>query len=254
MARLIWNASYGLDLRDFNLSSLYYGTSYTSKSTVFAVNYSYLSFRDEFRGYGFTYDAKGVPNGGTVTSYAGFLSGKKLGSIDGMNIPIVKFAKAAGTASRSDDFGIYKLALAGNDTIAGGKAGDRIEGFGGDDKLAGGIGADRLYGGTGADTFIFKSVRDSAVDKTGRDTIFDFSAKQKDKIDLSGIDANIMRAGNQAFTFIAKQDFHNKPGELRYETVKGYTYIYGDVNGDGQADFSIQLKGAISLAKSYFIL
>lgn len=254
MARLVWNASHGLDLRDFNLSSLYYGTGYTSTSTIFAVNYSYISFRDEFRGSGFTYDSSGVPTGGTVAYYAGLHKGKKLGFIDGMSVPMVKFAQAAATKSRSDDFATYKSAFVGNDTIIGGKAGDRLEGFGGNDRITGGGGADRLYGGAGADTFIFKSVRDSSAAPSGADTIFDFSAKQKDKIDLSAIDANTGRAGNQAFTFIGKQEFHNKPGELRYERVGGYTHIEGDVNGDGVADFSLHLKGIMTVTKSYFLL
>ena len=59
----------------------------------------------------------------------------------------------------------------------------------------------------------------------GRDRIHDFSRNGGDKINLSGIDANTVREGNQAFTFIGKSDFHEKAGELRYEKVAGQTYV-----------------------------
>jgi Ca2+-binding RTX toxin-like protein len=143
---------------------------------------------------------------------------------------------------------------AGNDIVDGGIGNDIVKGDTGIDKLIGGAGADRLYGGAGNDTFVFKSIAHSTVDAGGRDMIVDFSLRQKDKIDLKGIDANSLAKGNQAFKFIGKQDFHNKAGELRYEKAGGFTYVEGDVNGDGNADFSIALKGGLNLSKGYFIL
>ena len=120
--------------------------------------------------------------------------------------------------------------------------------------LTGGIGADKLSGGAGTDRFVFTSVKDSTVASTGRDTIEDFSRKARDKIDLSAIDANTLLKGNQAFSFIGTDAFHNKAGELRYETMSGQTYVYGDVDGDGVADFSAQLQGTHTVSKAYFIL
>jgi len=255
MATLTWNDSSGFNLADLNLSYLAYGLDYTWKSTVFAVKYTYSgSSRDEFRGSGFTYNANGVPTGGTVTSYASYDAGKKIGSLSGVSIAVTKLVKAASTSSVSDDRKIFKSLLGGNDKITGGSGDDKLEGFGGNDMLYGRQGADRLYGGAGADAFTFKSVRDSTVDAEGRDTIYDFKASQKDRIDLRAIDANTTKGGNQAFSFIGKKDFHSKAGELRYEKYGSGVLVSGDVDGDGNADFSILVKGVSSLSKGYFIL
>jgi len=114
------------------------------------------------------------------------------------------------------------------------------------------VGADRLYGGTGADTFLFLSEKHSTM--SSRDMIYDFSHSQGDKIGLSVIDANIDRAGNQAFIFIGEKAFSGNTQELRYSNVNGDTYVYGDTNGDKKADFSIQLDKTIELVKGDFIL
>ncbi len=255
MATLTWNDSAGFNLADLNLSYLAYGIDYTQASSRFVVKYNYSgSSRDEFRGSGFTYNADGIPTGGTVTSYASYDAGKKVGSLSGTSIAVTSLVKAALTGSVSDDRKVFKSLLAGNDKITGGSGDDKLEGFGGNDVLYGRQGADKLYGGAGADTFTFKSVRDSTVDADGRDTIQDFSASQKDRIDLRSIDANMKAGGNQAFSFIGKNGFHNKAGELRYEKYGSGVLVSGDVDGDGSADFSIHVKGLSSLSKGYFIL
>jgi Ca2+-binding RTX toxin-like protein len=143
---------------------------------------------------------------------------------------------------------------AGNDKLSGAGGNDYLYGGSGNDKLTGGLGADDLWGGAGADTFIFKSIRETTVSGAGRDTIFDFSTKQKDKIDLSAIDANITMSGNQIYSFIGTNAFGGKAGELRYEKAKSDTYIHGDVNGDKVPDFTIHLDDRLSLSKGYFIL
>ena len=142
----------------------------------------------------------------------------------------------------------------GNDVLLGAKGNDRILGSAGNDKLTGGAGADDLWGGAGADTFIFTSVSDSKVSSAGRDSIFDFSLKEKDKISLSAIDANTLKGGNQAFTFVGTKAFSGHAGELRYDKKASDTYVYGDVNGDKVADFAIHLDDPIALTRSYFIL
>jgi hypothetical protein len=60
-------------------------------------------------------------------------------------------------------------------------------------------------------------------------------------------------AGNQAFTWIGGAGFTGHVGELRF-TSGSKTVISGDVNGDGKADFQIELAGRHSLAASDFIL
>jgi Ca2+-binding RTX toxin-like protein len=177
-----------------------------------------------------------------------------MGSISGLKISAWDLMEAASTVSTSDDMRIYRSALAGNDVLTGGNGDDLLEGFAGKDKITGGLGADSLLGGAGADRFIFKSVDDSPADAEESDFIIDFSIRQKDRISLSAIDANEIAPGNQAFSFIGTRGFSERSGELRYEKGAGYTLIEGDVDGDGLADLSILLKGAMNLSKGYFYL
>ncbi|MFC3073167.1 calcium-binding protein [Shinella pollutisoli] len=141
---------------------------------------------------------------------------------------------------------------AGSDKLHGGSGKDLLKGDAGNDRLYGGAGADKLYGGSGKDVFLFKSVKDSTA--SGRDTVYDFSRKQGDRIDLKAIDADATSGGNQAFKFIGTETFHKKAGELRYEKKSGDTFVHGDVNGDGKADFVIRFDASIAFAKGDFIL
>ncbi|MBM6592616.1 calcium-binding protein [Microvirga pudoricolor] len=143
---------------------------------------------------------------------------------------------------------------AGNDVLNGGAGKDTIRGDAGNDKIYGGMGADKLYGGAGRDVFIFKNIKESTKGASGRDMIYDFSQAQNDKINLKAIDANVRKGGNQAFTFIGDDAFHKQAGELRYQKSGSTTYVYGDVNGDGKADFAIAFKKAIAFDKGDFVL
>lgn len=55
-------------------------------------------------------------------------------------------------------------------------------------------------------------------------------------------------------TFIETDKFYRKAGELRYQTSGEDSYVYGDVNGDGRADFVIKIKGFNSLTEGDFLL
>lgn len=161
---------------------------------------------------------------------------------------------------------------AGKDTLNGGKLNDRLSGDGGDDILSGGDGNDTLIGGNGRDTltgghgkdvltggkgadrFVFRTIDDSTVAKSGQDLIKDFRQAQNDKIVLKPIDANTLVRKNNAFTFIGDDRFSGSAGELRYQKSKGATFVYGDVDGDGRADFGIKLAGAITLTGDDFVL
>ncbi len=110
----------------------------------------------------------------------------------------------------------------------------------------------RMDGGAGADTFVFASTL--AADK---DTIMSFESA--DIIDLSRIDANVTSNGNQAFHLIAGSAFSCTAGELlsRMGTDgegRDITFVEGDVNGDGLADFQITLMGSHDLTESQFML
>ncbi len=138
------------------------------------------------------------------------------------------------------------------DILRGGKGDDLLKGGSDNDQLTGGLGMDKLYGGSGSDIFIFETLQDSTPGKSGRDTIFYFS--KGDRIDVSAIDASTKEGGDQGFTFVGTNDFSKKAGELRYDKGKSDTYIRGDVDGDGKADFAIHLDDVRTLDKADFIL
>jgi Ca2+-binding RTX toxin-like protein len=112
---------------------------------------------------------------------------------------------------------------------------------------------DFLTGGAGADIFVFEK-GDTGKTPDTADVIVDFTAGV-DKIDLSAIDANAKTLGvDNAFVFIGANAFHKVAGELRYEVAGSDVNVSGDWNGDGHADFMIQVKGVTSLSGSDFIL
>ncbi len=128
--------------------------------------------------------------------------------------------------------------LGGNDHIIAKGGNDRLNGGGGNDILTGGLGKDYLRGNAGADRFDFNKAAESAKG-AARDRILDFSRSQKDKIDLSSIDADRDgTSGNQKFTFIGTAGFHGRDGELRCSGG----IIQGDTNGDKIADFEIKVN------------
>jgi Ca2+-binding RTX toxin-like protein len=161
-----------------------------------------------------------------------------------------------GDAALSANGNALANTLTGNvgDNVLKGLAGaDVLSGKAGADSLYGGAGIDTLSGGAGADTFYF-AAGDTAAKKASADTITDFKLKQHDMIDLASIDANENKKGNQAFDFIGDHAFSHTAGELRYVEGKSDTYIYGDTDGDGKADFTIHLDGAYHVKDDFFAL
>jgi Ca2+-binding RTX toxin-like protein len=142
--------------------------------------------------------------------------------------------------------------LGGNDELNGGAGADMLDGGTGSDMLVGGAGADTLFGGAGADRFVFTSPADSAV--ATPDLISDFSRADRDRISLSDIDANSRVGGDQKFAFLGSAAFSEVAGQLRFEQANGHTHVMGDVNGDGAADFVIQVTGLVSFTSGDFVL
>ncbi|MEI6747184.1 MAG: type I secretion C-terminal target domain-containing protein, partial [Methylococcaceae bacterium] len=142
----------------------------------------------------------------------------------------------------------------GNDRLTGTANNDKLSALVGNDTLIGGLGADRLTGGKGADIFKYASLKDSGTTAKTRDTITDFKHSEKDKIDLSAIDANEKLAGDQAFTFIGSVAFNktNASGQLRFDATS--KILYGSTDADTTPEFSIQLSGVKSLVIGDFIL
>ncbi len=146
----------------------------------------------------------------------------------------------------------------GSDFLSGGNGSDYLNGGAGNDVLKGGRGQDILTGGYGSDVFDFDQISESGRSDTTRDIITDF-VRGYDKIDLSTIDANHCRAGDQDFNFIGSSDFSGRAGQLHYVWVDlegasdDRTIIEGDVNGDRVADFQIELNGLQHLSCGDFV-
>lgn len=143
---------------------------------------------------------------------------------------------------------------AGNDILFGGNGRDVLIGGVGSDQLIGEAGKDRLTGGLGADHFIFTARTDSGAASVGRDVIIDFRRAQGDIIDLSAIDANPRAGDDQAFRFLGTNQFVGAAGELRYQHSNGNTLVFADTDGDGRADFSVELIGQLTLLEQDFLL
>ncbi|HYH18980.1 MAG TPA: hypothetical protein VD995_10220 [Azospirillum sp.] len=161
---------------------------------------------------------------------------------------------------------------------------DVIDAGAGDDWINGGAGADLISGGTGADTFAFAdpsestpSVRDVIADYRGDlkevfaadgtrtieflsvggakavlipgQDIVDFRGAtahtQRDRIDLTEMDADSLAVGKQAFTFVDQAAF-TAAGQVRWSVEGASIIVEGNVNTDLTADFAVELRGIAS--------
>jgi len=86
-----------------------------------------------------------------------------------------------------------------------------------------------------------------------RYSILDFCHADGDHIDLSVIDANSSKSGNQAFHFAAYHRGHSKAQWYGVIRVTADNIVQVDINGDGKADFEIAVHGD-HLTKADFIV
>jgi Ca2+-binding RTX toxin-like protein len=127
-----------------------------------------------------------------------------------------------------------------------------LKGGDGNDRLVGNKGVDTLFGEAGADTFVFKSITDSGLVVGTRDKVMDF-VSGVDVIDLSGIDANSLLDGDQAFTL--DTDGTLAIGEYSIKlTQAGNTLIALNVDSGSAPDMQIQLNGVASLQMADLML
>ena len=148
-----------------------------------------------------------------------------------------------------------------NDKLTGSGAANMLTGGTGNDQITGGGGSDTLYGGTGTDSFLFASSADIGT-SASHDAIWDFeaggttAATAVDHIDLNLIDANTKSANkDEAFTFIGTNAFTNHAGELRIQVTGDHVAnILGDTNGDGVADFVLEVHYTGVLDATDFVL
>lgn len=179
--------------------------------------------------------------------------------------------------------------LTGNDGF------DFILGNGGDDYIVGGFGHDFLQGGLGRDWIVMDELNWSNLTQTGTNATYNYAGRfvrdneqsgnmvsyktvnestasnpdiidgfvaGDDLFDLTAIDANTLRSGNQTFNKNIVTAFTKQAGQLKVSqftnlvdnhnysvsnAANGYklsgTELQGDVNGDGVADFSVKLVG-----------
>ncbi|WP_161855923.1 M10 family metallopeptidase C-terminal domain-containing protein [Bradyrhizobium sp. CCBAU 051011] len=138
-------------------------------------------------------------------------------------------------------------------TLSGGGGSDTLIGGAGNDKLIGGIGVDTMTGGASGDTFVFL-LGESLATSGLHDRITDFESGA-DHIDLSGYDAISSTGSYDQFKFLGTAAFDGAAGELNYfyNSATGITTLQGDTNGDGAADFAIDLTGNIAITLSELI-
>jgi hypothetical protein len=75
-----------------------------------------------------------------------------------------------------------------------------------------------------------------------------------DIIDISGIDANASKNGNQAFAFGGQNSGVLANSVTWYESG-GNTFVQADVNGNATADLTLELTGInLNLTASDFLL
>lgn len=153
--------------------------------------------------------------------------------VEGVSIRLRPLDSRHGTREQDKIVGSYFA-----DKIGGRGGDDNLHGRAGDDILIGGLGQDRLTGNRGADHFVFHSVAQSRTDAP--DIISDFHHRQGDRIDLNEIAAKSL--GEDTFDFIGNAGFGGHAGELRFDVDTHL--LEGDIDGDGSADFAIQVNVA----------
>lgn len=147
---------------------------------------------------------------------------------------------------RGDDGADKLFGEAGNDELWGGAGNDVIDGGAGNDIFEGGAGDNIMTGGSGADIFRYRTDHFATY---SADEITDFT-RGVDTIALHMVEL----PGGGDFHFIGKKGFSHTVGELRYQTYRGDTIVQGDIDGDGNADFSIRLDHVNKVDASDFML
>jgi Ca2+-binding RTX toxin-like protein len=156
----------------------------------------------------------------------------------GMEVEALRASDASSTATMilwGNEFGQIIQGTAGINLLIGYAGDDYLEARGGEDRLEGGAGNDVLIGGADDDVFAFT--------ETGyTDRILDF-ASGHDRINLQAIDA-VAGGGDDAFAWIGSAAFTGVAGQLRAYSSGGVNYLAGDADGNGVADFTIDIGNA----------
>lgn len=133
----------------------------------------------------------------------------------------------------------------GADELAGRAGADMLRGGAGNDRLIGGAGADTLVGGAGSDVFRFASgdstraARDVIAAGDGASAFQGAGVASGDRIDLSAIDADLGRGGDQAFVLGG-----TGKGHLSLVSSGSDTILRGNVDGDAAFEFELRIADA----------
>lgn len=203
--------SMGMNMNKLNPGDVFRAKSFDTGASLIRIAYSDTE-ADHFYGKGLTYDAGGMPSGGSLTEYKYKLNGKFRFSIKG-TYSVLTFMQKAITGQMST---LVSDLLSGRDRLLGNTGKDFLKGFAGRDFLRGNKGADTLLGGSHADSFYYGAANE------GRDIIKDFSSSQGDKIKLK------------------KKNFHNL--SLGAVAAKNFRSNYLGVAKDGNDFFIFSTK------------
>ena len=151
------------------------------------------------------------------------------------------------------------IAGPGADLLIGAGGQDTLTGEGGPDVL---VGMGDLNGGIGDDRLVVRG--ESRLDGAGGEDVFVFGnldglnsfmwrPDNADTIDVSRVDADVTRGGNQAFVMV--EAFTGHTGEVMFEAHPSEleSYYRFDVDGDGIADASLTFGNVVD-RHPHFIL
>ena len=139
---------------------------------------------------------------------------------------------------------------AGNDKLYGGLGNDSLNGGDGDDYLVGGQGNDTLTGGAGADKFVFAAPLHST---NNLDTVVDFSSAEGDKLVLSALFFEGLKAGDPVKLVVNGPATDGSPTVL-YNSNTGMLSYDADGNGAGGAVDFAKLQNLAPLNSGDFVV
>ncbi|MBR1120472.1 hypothetical protein JQ628_03005 [Bradyrhizobium lablabi] len=165
----------------------------------------------------------------------------------GLGDDIIGEAGVDGTVDTRTQANDVLLGNEGADKIFAGTGDDILHGGADNDLIVGGLGFDKMGGGTGRDTFQFRpedvdrhTFSNGAVELSSFDQIMDFSIKDHDVVDLSGLKSLV--AGNKLF-------FHHDLNTTEAGKVALSASDNGDVlltvylDPDTDADVTVEFVG-----------
>jgi Ca2+-binding RTX toxin-like protein len=210
---------------------------------------------DTLEGVGGDDTLKGGGGADTLIGGLGTNTASYLGSAAGVFVSLENNVAAYGDAEGDRLFNIDNLTGSIHaDELWGDRNANIINGNDGNDSLKGYGGADTLVGDAGADKFIWNSTSETGVSVPTMDLISDFNFAQGDRISLTGVDANALVSGNQAFTFIGQAAFSGAPGEVNFVHIGNETIIQMQTGQDADVEAAIRLAGLLTPEASWFLL